>query len=80
MKRRSNSDWSKTWSQRIRINDRRTNLGLGTYPVVTLPMAREQAIENMRRVILGEDVRAVPVPEPTAGGLARKIRNCPKST
>ena len=32
---------SKTWSQRIQINGRVTNLGLGVFPVVTLAEARE---------------------------------------
>ncbi len=62
VKCRVNGTWSKTWSQRIRVAGRLTNLGLGSYPVVSLDMAREQAIENKRLSALGEDVRPAPVP------------------
>lgn len=39
---------SKTWSQRLRINGRETNLGLGSYPAITLAEARRRAIEEGR--------------------------------
>ena len=34
--------YCKSWAQRIRINGRKTTIGLGTYPVITLAMARER--------------------------------------
>ncbi len=34
----------KSWGQSIRINGRKTTLGLGTHPVITLAMARERAL------------------------------------
>ena len=40
----------KSWGQSIRINGRKTTLGLGTYPVITLAMARERALENARAI------------------------------
>jgi len=46
---------SKTWSQRIRIHGRVTNLGLGVFPIVTLAEAREKALENLRAVAKGRD-------------------------
>ena len=33
----------KSGGQSIRINGRKTTLGLGTYPMITLAMARERA-------------------------------------
>ena len=48
---------SKTFSQRIRINGKLFQHGLGSYPVVTLARAREKALHNARRVEQGEDIR-----------------------
>ena len=53
--------WSKTWSQRIRINGNPNQLGLGSYPVVTLARAREKALKNAQLVERGEDIRK-PIP------------------
>ncbi len=36
----ANGRVSKTWSQRVRINGKVTNIGLGKYPLVTLAEAR----------------------------------------
>lgn len=46
---------SKSWVQRITIDGRRHDLGLGGYPVVTLAEAREQAFENRRLVRQGRN-------------------------
>ena len=40
--------FSKTWAQRLYIEGKGRNIGLGSYPAVTLDMAREQAIWNAR--------------------------------
>ena len=48
---------SKSWGQRIRVGGKPTNLGLGSYPVVTLREAREKALENRRAVHWGHDPR-----------------------
>ena len=40
----------KSWVQRITIDGKRRNLGLGPYPVVTLAKARLRAIDNQRKV------------------------------
>ena len=53
---------SKSWGQRIRVGGRPTNLGLGSYPVVTLKDARERALENRRAVHWGRDPRDAGVP------------------
>ena len=59
---------SRSWVQRIVVNGRRRELGLGSPPVVTLAMARDQAIENKRHVHAGRDPIA-------ARRQARKIPN-----
>ena len=48
---------SKAWVQRIRINGRETNLGLGSWPVVSLAEARARALDNARVVAAGGDPR-----------------------
>ncbi|WP_419927288.1 tyrosine-type recombinase/integrase [Candidatus Poriferisocius sp.] len=48
---------AKTWSQRITLGGRQTNLGLGPYPVVTLAEARDKALDNRRTVHGGGDPR-----------------------
>ena len=53
---------SKVWVQRIQINGRETNLGLGSYPAVTLAEARRRALRNRRAVEEGRNPRARRVP------------------
>ncbi len=53
---------SKSWGQRIRVAGKPTNLGLGSYPVVTLREAREKALEYRRAVHWGHDPRDAGVP------------------
>ena len=43
------------WVQRIVINGRRREIGLGGYPVVSLAGAREQALANKQSVRQGGD-------------------------
>ena len=62
VKKRSKGGVSKIWNQRIRINSKRVDLGLGSFPVVILAEAREKALDNQRRVAQGEDIRK---PAPT---------------
>ena len=57
VKRTKNGRWSKSWSQRLRINGDTVTRGLGSFPVVALADAREKALENTRRVAQGEDIR-----------------------
>ena len=49
---------SKTWSQRLRIDGKPTNIGLGPYPLVTLAEAREMALENAKALRQGRDPRS----------------------
>ena len=52
----------KSWIQRIRINGRPTNLGLGVYSIVGLHEARKRAIKNRRLVEQGIDPRGGGIP------------------
>ena len=56
---------SKTWAQRIRIEGCNHNIGLGSYPVVSLARARARAFENRQAIEEGRNPmreRAVRVP------------------
>ena len=46
---------SRRWEQRLQIRGKRRTLGLGGYPLVTLAMAREAALENKRQARAGHD-------------------------
>ena len=49
--------YSRTWSQRLRINGKPASIGLGSYPIVTLAEARQAALENRRAVARVHDPR-----------------------
>ena len=51
---------SKSWAQRLRINGQPFNIGLGSYPIITLKKARDRALDNRRAVADGADPRATP--------------------
>ena len=53
---------SKTWAQRLYIAGRAVNIGLGSYPVVTLAEARRKALANRRTVAQGGDPRGGGIP------------------
>ena len=87
VKQRNNERLSKTWAQRIRINGKETNLGLGSYPAVTLAEARRRALRNRQAIEEGrnpkgprtptfreatETVIAVHAPRWKLGGLTEK--------
>ena len=57
VKQRVGGGWSKSWSQRIIINAKPVNIGLGPYPIVTLEEARAEALKNRRAVWQGRDPR-----------------------
>ena len=48
---------SKTFSQRVRINGRETNIGLGSYPEVTVEEALQRAKMNRLAIKQGRDPR-----------------------
>ncbi len=53
---------SKTWSQRLRINGKPFNMGLGIFPLVTLAEARAKAVANRRAIEQGMDPRGGGIP------------------
>ena len=71
--RRANGRTGKSWGQRVTISGRITNLGLGTYPVVTLAEAREKALHNLREIAAGRNPRGGGIP-PFAKAAEKVIR------
>ena len=55
----------KTFGQRIRIDGKLCDLGLGSYPKVTLSVARQKASTNAQLVAAGGDPRVKEKPVPT---------------
>lgn len=53
----TNGRLSKTWSQRLLINGKPVNIGLGAYPLVLLADARRLALENRQALLKGRDPR-----------------------
>ena len=49
------SGGAKSWIQRIAVNGRRRDIGLGSFALVTLAEARDKAFENRRLVLAGGD-------------------------
>ena len=60
--RQSNHRLAKTWNQRIRIDGKERDLGLGSYPAVKLAEARKRALENRQAVEEGRNPRGPKVP------------------
>ena len=56
---RKSGGLSKTWAQAISANGTKTSLGLGSYPVVTLAMARDRTLTNARAGDAAMDSRLV---------------------
>ena len=54
---RKDGGLAKSWRQRLRINGKPSNVGLGRYPIVTLAEARTKALENARAADQGRDPR-----------------------
>ena len=53
----ANGRLSKTWSQRLLINGKPVNIGLGAYPLVPLADARRTSLENRQELLKGRDPR-----------------------
>ncbi len=64
---------SKTWNQRLIINGKPRSIGLGSYPVVELDEAREQALLNKRTLDKGGDPRRKVSDVPTFREAAEKV-------
>ena len=73
VKRTKNGRWSKTWSQKIRVKNKLAMVGLGSFPAVTLAMARDKALANARRVEQGEDILKPPPQIPTVNAAFDRV-------
>ena len=63
VRKAAGSGVTRSWVQRIKLaNGKITNLGIGSYPIVALGMARKIAFDNKRAVFEGQDIRARGVP------------------
>ena len=60
---------TKSWIQRIWLNGKAKQIGLGPYPVVSLSEARKAALENKRVVFSGRDPRTTTTTPAFAQGL-----------
>ena len=63
--RMANGRVGRNWGQRLRIGGQLTNLGLGSYPAVTLALARGRAVKNAQVVAEGGDPRTPVATIPT---------------
>ncbi|MYA44638.1 MAG: tyrosine-type recombinase/integrase [Gemmatimonadetes bacterium] len=63
----------KSWVQRVRIDGRETNVGLGVYPVVSLSEARAKALANRRAIAEGRHPKTGDTGQPTFGQAAEKV-------
>ena len=61
----TNGRTGRAWAQRLRIRGQLTNLGLGSYPTVSLALARGKAIKNAQQVEQGIDPRMPVATMPT---------------
>ena len=59
VKPRAHGGVARSWSQRLRIDGKPRNVGLGPFPLVTLAEARDAALENARAVRKGTDPREI---------------------
>ena len=69
VKTRRGGGLAKSWAQRVRINGKATNVGLGAYPVVTLAEARDAALANRREIAQGRDPRTTHIAMSGRAGL-----------
>ena len=64
---------ARRWLQRVVIRGKRTDLGLGGWPLVSLNAAREKAIENRRLARVGGDPRTAKRDVPTFAEAAAEV-------
>ena len=69
----STGGFSKIWCQRLRLNGKPTDLGLGSYPVVGLAEARAAALDNRRLAAKGQDPRVRATGVPTFQDAAERV-------
>ena len=55
VKRNASGKLSKSWSQRLTLNGTNTRKGLGSFPRVTLALARKRALSNVQALEEGRN-------------------------
>ena len=70
----------KSWVQRVTIDGKRVNLGLGAFPTVSLSNARTIADANAETIGLGMDPRQAKPTPARKSGKAKTITTAPEST
>jgi len=58
---------AKSWVFRYKVDGKESRMGLGSYPEISLAMARKKAFDLRQKVALGEDIRKQKVVIPTVG-------------
>ena len=69
----SNGRVSRTFAQRLRIDGQIVNIGIGSFPLVSLAEARAAAFENRRTLAKGFDPRNSAAGMPTFAQTAAKV-------
>ena len=64
---------SKIWCQRLRLNGKPTDIGLGSYPLVGLAEARAAALSNRQLAAKGQDPRSRTTGVPTFQAAAETV-------
>ena len=75
VKPRARGGCAKSFSQRLILpqTGKRINIGLGSYPVVSLEEARAKALENRRAATQGKDIRRQDSKTPTFAEAVEKV-------
>ena len=73
MKRTARGDLAKSWAQRIQVDGRARNLGLGVWPHVSLAEARQKCVLNLVARSRGELVTGRKRTVPTFGEAAERV-------
>ena len=62
VRKTANGRLARYFAQRVRIAGTVTNLGIGSYPVITLKEARQAALANRRAIARGQDPKSEGIP------------------
>ena len=69
VRNRAGGGLRRFWRQTVTIGGKKRSTGLGSYPLVTLKVARETAFDNARKIAHGEDILGPAAPDPSIPSL-----------